>query len=72
MFLSHSFVISFTVDILIFLNCVVCSVALTFNDLGILPHKIKGYPIEFLIQYRKGGPNFGSTVSEKVSPDSYP
>ncbi|KAK9944971.1 hypothetical protein M0R45_010505 [Rubus argutus] len=46
--------------------------ALTFNDLGIVPHKIKGYPIEFLIQYRKGGPNFGSTVSEKISPDAWP
>ena len=48
------------------------SAALTFNDLGIVPHKVKGYPIEFLIQYRKGGPQFGSTVSEKVSPDSWP
>ncbi|KAL6210781.1 hypothetical protein ACLB2K_016013 [Fragaria x ananassa] len=42
-------------------DTVVSENALTFNDLGILPHKIKGYPIEFLIQYRKGGPNFGST-----------
>jgi NADH dehydrogenase (ubiquinone) 1 alpha subcomplex subunit 9 len=58
--------------IFIFLNFVVGSVALTFNDLGIVPHKIKGYPIEFLIQYRKGGPNFGSTVSEKISPDAWP
>lgn len=48
------------------------SAALTFNDLDIKPHKLKGYPIEFLIQYRKGGPQFGSTVSEKVSPDSWP
>ncbi|CAI9288408.1 unnamed protein product [Lactuca saligna] len=46
--------------------------ALTFNDLGIVPHKVKGYPIEFLIQYRKGGPNYGSTVSERVTPESYP
>lgn len=46
--------------------------ALTFNDLGIVPHKLKGYPIEYLIQYRKGGPQFGSTVSEKVSPDAWP
>lgn len=45
--------------------------ALTFNDLGLAPHKIKGYPVEFLIQYRKGGPNYGSTVSEKVSADAY-
>lgn len=40
--------------------------ALKFEDLGILPHKLKGYPIEFLISYRKGGPAFGSTVSEKL------
>lgn len=39
--------------------------ALTFEDLGLAPHKVKGYPVEFLIQYRKGGPNYGSTVSEK-------
>lgn len=48
------------------------SAALTFKDLEIVPHKLKGYPIEFLIQYRKGGPQFGSTVSEKVSPDAWP
>lgn len=48
------------------------STALTFNDLGIAPHKLKGYPIEYLIQYRKGGPQFGSTVSEKISPDAWP
>lgn len=46
--------------------------ALTFEDLGLAPHKVKGYPVEFLIQYRKGGPNYGSTVSEKMSPESYP
>uniref|UniRef100_A0A7N0TQ46 Uncharacterized protein n=1 Tax=Kalanchoe fedtschenkoi TaxID=63787 RepID=A0A7N0TQ46_KALFE len=46
--------------------------ALTFEDLGIVPHKLKGYPIEYLIQYRKGGPQFGSTVSERVSPEDYP
>ncbi|KAK6164378.1 hypothetical protein DH2020_001242 [Rehmannia glutinosa] len=45
--------------------------ALTFEDLGIVPRKIKGYPIEFLIQYRKGGPNYGSTVSEKVTPNQW-
>ncbi|KAL8490025.1 hypothetical protein ACS0TY_025792 [Phlomoides rotata] len=45
--------------------------ALTFEDLGIVPRKIKGYPIEFLIQFRKGGPNYGSTVSEKITPDSW-
>ncbi|KAF5726987.1 hypothetical protein HS088_TW22G00673 [Tripterygium wilfordii] len=31
-----------------------------------------GYPIEYLISYRKGGPQFGSTVSERVNPDAYP
>jgi NADH dehydrogenase (ubiquinone) 1 alpha subcomplex subunit 9 len=46
--------------------------SLTFNDLGLEPHKLKGYPTEYLIQYRKGGPQFGSTISEKVSPDAYP
>ncbi|KAB1208791.1 NADH dehydrogenase [ubiquinone] 1 alpha subcomplex subunit 9, mitochondrial [Morella rubra] len=53
-------------------DTVVSENALTFNDLGIVPHKLKGYPIEYLIQYRKGGPQFGSTVSEKVSPDTWP
>lgn len=41
--------------------------ALTFKDLGIVPRKLKGYPIEFLISYRKGGPSFGSTISERVT-----
>ncbi|KAE9619404.1 hypothetical protein Lal_00046926 [Lupinus albus] len=53
-------------------DTVVSNDALTFNDLGIVPHKLAGYPIEFLISYRKGGPQFGSTVSEKVSPDAWP
>ncbi|KAG4120375.1 hypothetical protein ERO13_D11G140000v2 [Gossypium hirsutum] len=53
-------------------DTVVSENALTFMDLGIVPHKLKGYPVEYLIQYRKGGPQFGSTVSEKVNPDSYP
>ncbi|KAG6724510.1 hypothetical protein I3842_03G261200 [Carya illinoinensis] len=53
-------------------DTVVSENALTFNDLGIVPHKLKGYPVEYLIQYRKGGPQFGSTVSEKVSPDAWP
>ncbi|XP_022954163.1 NADH dehydrogenase [ubiquinone] 1 alpha subcomplex subunit 9, mitochondrial-like [Cucurbita moschata] len=53
-------------------DTVVSENALTFNDLGIAPHKLKGYPVEFLISYRKGGPQFGSTVSEKVDPDSFP
>ncbi|KAG6787476.1 hypothetical protein POTOM_009116 [Populus tomentosa] len=54
------------------IDSVVSENALTFNDLGIVPHKLKGYPIEFLISYRKGGPQFGSTISERVSPDSFP
>ncbi|KAK4792898.1 hypothetical protein SAY86_023333 [Trapa natans] len=54
------------------IDTVVSDNALTFKDLGIVPHKLKGYPIEFLISYRKGGPNFGSTVSERVNPDAYP
>ncbi|XP_015901149.1 NADH dehydrogenase [ubiquinone] 1 alpha subcomplex subunit 9, mitochondrial [Ziziphus jujuba] len=53
-------------------DIVVSENALTFNDLGIVPRKLKGYPIEFLICYRKGGPQFGSTISERVSPDSWP
>ncbi|KAJ7977164.1 NADH dehydrogenase [ubiquinone] 1 alpha subcomplex subunit 9, mitochondrial [Quillaja saponaria] len=53
-------------------DTVVSENALTFNDLGIVPHKLKGYPIEFLISYRKGGPQFGSTISERVSPDAWP
>ncbi|KDP26455.1 hypothetical protein JCGZ_17613 [Jatropha curcas] len=53
-------------------DTVVSKDALTFHDLGIVPHKLKGYPVEFLISYRKGGPQFGSTVSERVSPDSFP
>ena len=46
--------------------------ALTFMDLGIGPYKLKGYPVEYLIQYCKGGSQFGSTVSEKVNPESWP
>ncbi|WCJ38229.1 NADH dehydrogenase [ubiquinone] 1 alpha subcomplex subunit 9 mitochondrial [Euphorbia peplus] len=53
-------------------DTVVSDNALTFHDLGIKPHKLQGYPIEFLIQFRKGGPNYGATVSERVSPDSFP
>ncbi|KAL6516212.1 hypothetical protein OROGR_019517 [Orobanche gracilis] len=45
--------------------------ALKFDDLGIVPRKLKGYPVEFLIQYRKGGPNYGSTVSEKLTPKQW-
>ncbi|XP_027365060.1 NADH dehydrogenase [ubiquinone] 1 alpha subcomplex subunit 9, mitochondrial isoform X2 [Abrus precatorius] len=53
-------------------DTVVSENALTFDDLGIVPHKLKGYPIEFLISYRKGGPQFGSTISERVSPEDWP
>ncbi|KAL6978745.1 hypothetical protein U1Q18_020411 [Sarracenia purpurea var. burkii] len=53
-------------------DTVVSPDALNFHDLGIEPHKVKGYPIEFLISYRKGGPQYGSTVSEKVSPEPWP
>ncbi|KAA8543428.1 hypothetical protein F0562_021077 [Nyssa sinensis] len=35
-------------------DTVVSADALTFDDLGIVPHKLEGYPIEFLISYRKG------------------
>lgn len=45
--------------------------ALTFEDLGFTPCKLKGYPVEFLISYRKGGPQYGSTVSEKVTPQPW-
>eukprot|EP00262_Sarcandra_glabra_P004283 TRINITY_DN1523_c4_g1_i1.p1 TRINITY_DN1523_c4_g1~~TRINITY_DN1523_c4_g1_i1.p1 ORF type:complete len:397 (-),score=71.23 TRINITY_DN1523_c4_g1_i1:385-1575(-) len=48
-------------------DTVVSENALTFGDLGIVPHKLKGYPIEYLISYRKGGPSFGSTISERVT-----
>ncbi|KAL6011051.1 hypothetical protein ACLOJK_001495 [Asimina triloba] len=48
-------------------DTVVSKDALTFEDLGVVPHKLKGYPIEYLLSYRKGGPSFGSTVSEKVT-----
>lgn len=46
--------------------------ALTFDDPGIAQHKLKGYPVEYLIQYRKGGPQYGSTVSEKLTPEPWP
>ncbi|RVW53713.1 NADH dehydrogenase [ubiquinone] 1 alpha subcomplex subunit 9, mitochondrial [Vitis vinifera] len=53
-------------------DTVVSENALTFDDLGIVPHKLKGYPIEFLLSYRKGGPQFGSTISERVDPEAFP
>ncbi|KAH9627037.1 hypothetical protein KSS87_023725 [Heliosperma pusillum] len=46
--------------------------ALTFTDLGVSPHKLRGYPVEFLSCYRKGGPSFGSTVSDRVTPEFDP
>lgn len=46
---------------------VVSQDALKFTDLGVVPHKLRGYPIEFLFQYRNGGPSFGSTVGERIS-----
>lgn len=61
-----------TVSLMSHIFCLMKFAALTFNDLGIVPHKLKGYPIEFLISYRKGGPQFGSTISERVTPDSWP
>ncbi|XVF21497.1 hypothetical protein REPUB_Repub12eG0095200 [Reevesia pubescens] len=53
-------------------DTVVSENALNFMDLGIVPRKLKGYPVEFLIQYRKGGPQFGSTVSERANPEYWP
>ncbi|KNA24805.1 hypothetical protein SOVF_012110 [Spinacia oleracea] len=52
-------------------DTVVSDKALTFADLDIVPHKLKGYPVEFLSCYRKGGPQFGSTISEKISADPW-
>ncbi|PIM99754.1 NADH:ubiquinone oxidoreductase, NDUFA9/39kDa subunit [Handroanthus impetiginosus] len=52
-------------------DTVVSENALTFEDLGVVPRKLKGYPVEYLIQYRKGGPQYGSTVSEKITPRSW-
>ncbi|XP_074583007.1 NADH dehydrogenase [ubiquinone] 1 alpha subcomplex subunit 9, mitochondrial [Curcuma longa] len=51
---------SLTVDTIVSDN------ALTFKDLGIVPHKPKGYPIEYLIWYRRGGPNVGATAFQKA------
>ncbi|XP_020590101.1 NADH dehydrogenase [ubiquinone] 1 alpha subcomplex subunit 9, mitochondrial [Phalaenopsis equestris] len=48
-------------------DTIVSENALTFNDLGIVPHKLKGYPVEFLSCYRKGGPSFGATASERMN-----
>ncbi|XP_062220723.1 NADH dehydrogenase [ubiquinone] 1 alpha subcomplex subunit 9, mitochondrial-like [Phragmites australis] len=47
-------------------DSIVSEDALTFEDLEIMPQKLKGYPVEYLTCYRKGGPSFGSTVSEKM------
>ncbi|CAO2824321.1 unnamed protein product [Amaranthus hypochondriacus] len=53
-------------------DTVVSDKALTFADLDIAPHKLRGYPVEYLSCYRKGGPQFGSTISEKVTPEPWP
>lgn len=53
------------------MDTVVSENALTFSDLGIVPHKLKGYSTEYLMCYRKGGPAFGSTVSERVTGSEY-
>ncbi|KAH9602799.1 hypothetical protein KSS87_009286 [Heliosperma pusillum] len=53
-------------------NTLVSENALTFTDLGVSPHKLRGYPVEFLSCYRKGGPSFGSTVSDRVTPEFDP
>ncbi|CAO2839804.1 unnamed protein product [Amaranthus hypochondriacus] len=52
-------------------DTVVSDKALTFADLDIAPHKLRGYPVEYLSCYRKGGPQFGSTISEKVTPEPW-
>lgn len=52
-------------------DTVVSENALTFENLGIIPRKLRGYPIEFLFSYRKGGPQFGSTASDKMSPENF-
>ncbi|KAL2900309.1 NADH dehydrogenase [ubiquinone] 1 alpha subcomplex subunit 9 mitochondrial [Bienertia sinuspersici] len=52
-------------------DTVVSDKALTFADLDIAPHKLRGYPVEHLSCYRKGGPQFGSTISEKVTPEPW-
>lgn len=52
-------------------DTVVSDKALTFADLDIAPHKLRGYPVEYLSCYRKGGPQFGSTISERVSTDPW-
>ncbi|KAG0460472.1 hypothetical protein HPP92_020367 [Vanilla planifolia] len=48
-------------------DTVVSENASTFRDLGVAPHKLKGYPVEFLTCYRKDGPSFGTTISEKIT-----
>ncbi|CAI5525311.1 unnamed protein product [Closterium sp. Naga37s-1] len=41
--------------------------ALTFKDLGIIPHPLTGLTIDYLFAYRSGGPQYGQTVGEKTS-----
>lgn len=52
-------------------DTVVSENALTFNDLGIVPRKLKGYPVEYLTAYRRGGPAYGSTVSERMTESDF-
>lgn len=52
-------------------DTIVSDKALTFADLDIAPHKLRGYPVEYLSCYRKGGPQFGSTISEKITPEPW-
>lgn len=46
---------------------VVSDDALKFSDLGLVPQKLIGVPIEHLYAYRTGGPQYGQTVGERVS-----
>lgn len=41
--------------------------ALTFKDLGVIPHELKGVTIEHLYAYRTGGPGVGTTVGEQLT-----
>ncbi|CAM6099073.1 unnamed protein product [Calypogeia fissa] len=40
--------------------------ALTLKDLGIIPRKLQGVAIDYLYQWRAGGPSMGATVGERV------
>lgn len=58
---NQDYVDSLTVDNVVSQN------ALTFRDLGIIPRKLKGYPIDYLLQYRSGGPSYGTTIGDRVA-----